>query len=209
MHNVYTMYTAHGHFDRYRSDIALVQSETTNSFGYWVRRRRLALDLTQAGLARAVNCARVTIVKIERDERRPSRQMANLLAERLAISPGERDLFLAVALGELTAERLPVAGQPLELQAAATESLPPNKRSRDITSGRKTNLPAPLTTFVGRTHELAQITQTAISHRLVTLTGAGGVGKSRLAMEAGIRMMWEGSQSTFPDGVWLVGNWRP
>ncbi len=113
-------------------------------------------------------------------------------------------LFLAVALGELTAERLPVAGQPLELQAAATKSLPPNKRSRDITSGRKTNLPAPLTTFVGRTHELAQITQTAISHRLVTLTGAGGVGKSRLAMEAGIRMMWEGSQSTFPDGVWLV-----
>ncbi|HET9224445.1 MAG TPA: helix-turn-helix transcriptional regulator, partial [Roseiflexaceae bacterium] len=43
----------------------------TVSFGYWVRRRRKALDLTQAELAQRVGCAMVTIKKIEADERRP------------------------------------------------------------------------------------------------------------------------------------------
>ena len=38
--------------------------EVTASFGYWVRRRRKALDLTQVALARSVSCATVTIVKI-------------------------------------------------------------------------------------------------------------------------------------------------
>ena len=84
----------------------LAQPETTSSFGYWVRRQRLALDLTQADLARMVSCATVTISKLERDERRPSRQMANLLADRLAIPPDQRDRFLAVALGELAADRM-------------------------------------------------------------------------------------------------------
>ncbi|MCB0025312.1 MAG: helix-turn-helix transcriptional regulator, partial [Caldilinea sp.] len=50
------------------------------SFGYLVRRYRQALDLTQTDLARQVGCALVTISKIERDERRPSRQMAGILA---------------------------------------------------------------------------------------------------------------------------------
>ena len=40
------------------------------SFGYWVRRRRKALDLTQAALAQRVGCAKVTIQKIEAEERR-------------------------------------------------------------------------------------------------------------------------------------------
>ncbi|MCB0160729.1 MAG: helix-turn-helix transcriptional regulator, partial [Caldilineaceae bacterium] len=51
----------------------MLHPESTASFGYWVRRQRLALDMTQADLARAVGCATVTISKIERDERRPSR----------------------------------------------------------------------------------------------------------------------------------------
>ena len=59
------------------------------SFGYWVRRRRKALDLTQAALAQRVGCATVTIQKIEAEERRPSSQIAALLAEQLRIPPGE------------------------------------------------------------------------------------------------------------------------
>ena len=51
------------------------------SFGVWVRRRRKALDLTQDALARRVGCALSMIRKIEADERRPSRQIAELLAE--------------------------------------------------------------------------------------------------------------------------------
>ncbi|MFN8470093.1 MAG: helix-turn-helix domain-containing protein [Caldilineaceae bacterium] len=181
-----------------------MQTETTNSFGYWVRRRRLALDLTQADLARAVSCARVTIVKIERDERRPSRQMANLLAGCLAIPPDEHDRFMAVALGEQAAELLPIASQPFEQQADAHASAQHSKPAGVVPSERKTNLPAPITTFVGRTEELAEITEAISSHRLVTLTGAGGVGKTRLAVEAGMRLVWEASQTAFRDGVWFV-----
>jgi predicted ATPase/transcriptional regulator with XRE-family HTH domain len=74
--------------------------KTTHSFGYWVRRQRLALDLTQAALARQVGCAPITIRKIEADERRPSRQTAARLAEKLAIPEGERERFIAAAVGE-------------------------------------------------------------------------------------------------------------
>ena len=49
--------------------------ELPASFGYWVRRRRKALGLTQAELARRVGCAEVTIQKIEADERRPSARL--------------------------------------------------------------------------------------------------------------------------------------
>ncbi len=88
--------------------------QTTASFGYWVRRQRLALDLTQAALARNVGCATITVSKIERDERRPSRQMAGLLAQSLAIPEDDRDLFLSVALGERAVDGFPLAGAPVE-----------------------------------------------------------------------------------------------
>ena len=73
------------------------------SFGRWLKRRRRALDLTQADLARRVGCAVVTIRKIEAEQQRPSRQIAARLAEHLAIEPGERSAFVAFARGELDA----------------------------------------------------------------------------------------------------------
>ncbi len=56
------------------------------SFGNWLRQRRKALDMTQAELAEQVGCATVTIRKIEADERRPSKQISERMAEVLAIS---------------------------------------------------------------------------------------------------------------------------
>ena len=50
------------------------------SFGLWIKRRRKALDLTQDGLAALVGCSKDLIVKIEGDARRPSREIAALLA---------------------------------------------------------------------------------------------------------------------------------
>lgn len=61
------------------------------------------------------------------------------------------------------------------------------------------NLPAPLTRLIGRERELAQIQDRLAHTRLLTLTGAGGTGKTRLALEAA-----RGLRSRFPDGVWLV-----
>jgi transcriptional regulator with XRE-family HTH domain len=65
--------------------------DRTTSFGYWLKRRRKALDLTQEQLAQGVACSHFAIRKIEADERRPSRRLAERLADRLAIPPHERD----------------------------------------------------------------------------------------------------------------------
>ncbi|MCT9931462.1 LuxR C-terminal-related transcriptional regulator [Planotetraspora sp. A-T 1434] len=64
---------------------------------------------------------------------------------------------------------------------------------------RKGNLPADVTSFVGRRSELSTIQKLMTSTRLLTLTGVGGVGKTRLAIRVAA-----GAQRAFPDGVWLV-----
>ncbi|MGB3443646.1 MAG: BTAD domain-containing putative transcriptional regulator, partial [Actinophytocola sp.] len=64
---------------------------------------------------------------------------------------------------------------------------------------RRTNLRAGLTSFVGRDEELARVTAMVGESRLVTLTGPGGSGKTRLATEVGRALVDRG-----PDGVWFV-----
>src|SRR5262245_27168378 len=61
------------------------------------------------------------------------------------------------------------------------------------------NLPARLTSFVGREREIAEIGTLVDSERLVTLVGAPGVGKTRLSLQIAA-----GQVDRFPDGVWLV-----
>ncbi|MEU9880913.1 ATP-binding protein [Streptomyces phaeochromogenes] len=61
------------------------------------------------------------------------------------------------------------------------------------------NLPAALTTFVGRRRDLTEVRRRLGTTRLLTLTGAGGVGKTRLALEVAAA-----SATDFTDGVWLV-----
>jgi predicted ATPase/DNA-binding SARP family transcriptional activator len=75
---------------------------------------------------------------------------------------------------------------------AAIAAVPVARRRHD-------NLPAPATSFVGRGDELAQVSGVLLEHRLVTLTGPPGVGKSRLAVEAARSL-----EAEFPDGIWLV-----
>src|SRR6186997_888150 len=77
------------------------------SFGLWIKRRRKALDLTQDGLAALVGCSKDLIVKIEGDARRPSREIAALLATHLELAPEERDDFIRCARAELAPDRLP------------------------------------------------------------------------------------------------------
>lgn len=61
------------------------------------------------------------------------------------------------------------------------------------------NLPAQLTSFVGRQAQMAELLQMVSSHRLVTLTGAGGSGKTRLAVEVASQLLTE-----FSEGIWYV-----
>jgi predicted ATPase/transcriptional regulator with XRE-family HTH domain len=155
--------------------------ETIDSFGYWVRRRRKALDLTQQALAQQVGCAAVSLRKIEADERRPSPQMAQRLAHHLALPPAELAAFMAAAQREQATFHLPMSKAPA--------------------GGLLNNLPAPVTSLVGRRAELAEICALlgGSETRLLTLTGPVGVGKTRLALEAGRRLVGE-----FRDGACLV-----
>ena len=66
-------------------------------------------------------------------------------------------------------------------------------------SGSRTNLPFPLTSFVGRTSQVAEVTRLASTTRLLTLTGPGGVGKTRLALEVAGQLLPQ-----FADGIWMV-----
>ncbi len=156
--------------------------DTTDSFGYWVRRRRKALDLTQEELAQRVGCAVVSLRKIEADERHPSQQLAERLAAGLALPAADRPVFLAAAVAHRAAAHLPPP-------AAAY-------RPRSVA-----NLPAPITSLVGRPAEIAVVVECLGRRRvrLLTLTGPVGVGKTRLALEVGRQL-----PANFADGVCLV-----
>jgi predicted ATPase/DNA-binding XRE family transcriptional regulator len=144
-----------------------------HSFGYWVRRRRKALDLTQEDLADQVGCATVTIRKIELDVRRPSLQIAERLVVCLAIPPAERALFLQVARAERATDRLPAPDTAIDLDAPQID---------------RVRLPAEIpfvpNELIGRSRELAELQQLLQQPqtRLLTLSGPGGVGKTRLAI---------------------------
>lgn len=68
-----------------------------------------------------------------------------------------------------------------------------------VHDARRHNLPVPLTNFIGRDREIAELVPIAGSTRLLTLTGAGGCGKTRLALEVAAKVL-----DRFPDGVWFV-----
>ena len=86
--------------------------ESTSSFGYWIRRQRKALDLTQQTLADKVGCSVAAIKKIEGDERRPSRQIAERLADILAVPASQREIFLKVARGVRLVDQLSLEHKP-------------------------------------------------------------------------------------------------
>src|SRR5689334_199334 len=65
-----------------------------SSFIAWIKQRRRALDLTQDDLAECVGCSRITVQKIELGERRPSKQVAQRLADCLKIPADEQEEFV-------------------------------------------------------------------------------------------------------------------
>jgi len=71
-----------------------------HSFGYWLRLKRKAFDLTREALADRVGCSVSTIRKLEDEERHPSAQIAELLTEIFKIPTNERTAFLRFARGD-------------------------------------------------------------------------------------------------------------
>lgn len=147
------------------------------SFGVWLRNQRRALDLSRQTFADQVGCAEVTLRRIEAATLKPSKELASVLLQKLGIPESERSQWIAFARG--------LSGFPLSSAAPSNNPI--------------TNFPIPLTTFIGRQREQEEVNHLISKNRLVTLTGTGGVGKTRLAVQvvAGVR-------SRFPDGVWFL-----
>ncbi len=72
-------------------------------------------------------------------------------------------------------------------------------RVEDPTSAGNHNIPVPMTSFIGREREMVEVKRTLAMTRLLTLTGAGGSGKTRIALELARDLV-----GAYPDGVWLV-----
>lgn len=81
---------------------------------------------------------------------------------------------------------------------AAPAGYPPGP-SGPATGAPTSNLPVPLTSFIGRQHKLVEVKRSLSMTRLLTLTGGGGSGKTRLALEVARHLT-----GSYPDGVWLA-----
>jgi len=143
------------------------RSPATTAFGKLLRRHRLAAGLSQEALAERARISIQGLGALERGERRtPQRETLALLIAALNLSAEERESLVATA---------------------ARQSAPrPDKAS--VTAGPwpaapSSNLPLSLTSFVGRESETVELAALLREHRLVTLVGVGGVGKTRLALE--------------------------
>ncbi len=100
-----------------------------------------------------------------------------------------------VDLGPRRLRDLPIPIQVFQVQAAGLRTEFPALRALDASPG---NLRAATTSFIGRESQVAELQAAVKAHRLVTLTGVGGVGKTRLALEVAAQLADE-----FPDGVWV------
>ncbi|OYD70599.1 non-specific serine/threonine protein kinase [Rhodococcus sp. OK302] len=172
------------------------------------------------GLAATLLCAVTGRLVPDLREQEIQPDVRALLERAMSVDPGDRP-STAVEFGEELQNIQRSHGWPIDEMALNAErsELPPqpnhsrsaDNSTRDATPsptraerGRTTqdhvgNLPLELTSFVGRRRELTETKKVLSASRLVTLTGVGGVGKTRLALHVARQ-----SRNAFPDGVWLV-----
>jgi len=114
------------------------------SFGAWLRKQRRALDLSRQAFADQIGCAEVTLRRIEAGTLKPSKELASILLEKLGIPETERPQWISFARGS--------SGFPAKSSISLNKPL--------------TNLPAPLTTFIGRKKEQQDVASLIGKHCL-------------------------------------------
>ncbi len=152
-------------------------------FGILLKRLRLQAGLSQEQLAERARISAKAVGAYERGDRRaPYRDTLALIVEALGVTGAAYDELVSAA------NRARRRG-PSAIGVAARSESPAHPN----------NLPIARTTFVGRDHDLAEVTALLDRYRLLTLVGSGGVGKTRLAIQAGAQLL-----DLYPDGVWFV-----
>jgi non-specific serine/threonine protein kinase len=146
------------------------------AFGDLLRHHRLAAGLTQEALAERAGLSVHGIQKLERGVTRPYRDTVQRLLVALPLSDADQT----------------------ELRTAAGAAARPPRGLAAVEVARH-NLPIPVTSFIGRERDLAEVGRRLTTARLLTLTGVGGCGKTRLALEVARTVL-----EHYADGVWLV-----
>ena len=126
---------------------------------------------------------------------RAARVMAAGHGGQILVSAATAAMLSDVELVDLGSHHLRDLVSPEHLWQVGAGTFPP---VRSLSKFR-TNITPPPTSFVGREVELAEIGALLADHRLVTLTGPGGAGKTRLALQVAAEQ-----KARFPDGIWLV-----
>ena len=135
------------------------------------------------------------------------------LTQRIMSAGHGGQILLSQSTYDLTRDRLPEKAQlvgmgerrlkdvlrPEHLYQLSVPDLPSEFQPLNTLESFQHNLPAQLTSFVGREKEIAEIKASLNSSRLVTLTGSGGTGKTRLSIEVGTEEL-----TSFINGVWLI-----
>lgn len=140
-----------------------------------------------------------SIKYLESGSHQPYPDTIQRLAVALGLSDAQRQRLAGAALPNRGRRRqsVPTPASPASPPSALPPSASPAMHS--TSAGPRHNLPAPLTSFVGRDQDRAALQALLGSARLVTLIGPGGIGKTRLALEAAMERL-----EAYPDGVWLV-----
>jgi predicted ATPase/transcriptional regulator with XRE-family HTH domain len=163
---------------------------STTTFGRWLKERRQSFGLTQENLADRVACGLSMIEKIERGLRRPSHQVAERIAEMLRIPEEEREGFIEWARGFPSNYLSNLPRTTLQTSQPGSASPSPGPL-----------LPAPVTTTIGREHDLERAREILCGPhvRLLTLVGPPGIGKTRLSLELASSL-----GDDFPDGMRFI-----
>jgi predicted ATPase/transcriptional regulator with XRE-family HTH domain/Tfp pilus assembly protein PilF len=169
------------------------------TFGELLKYLRRRMQMTQKELGLALGYSEAQVNRLESGQRLPDPALVKTAyVEALGL---QHEPALAARLIELAEQ----AEAKTDAHTAQAQN-EPQPAGGPPAPAVPTNLPAQLTRFIGREQDIAAVRQLLASNRLVTLTGAGGVGKTRLALEVGASFAEVGPVHTpaFPDGVWLA-----
>ena len=172
--------------------------ESFMTFGDLLKYLRRRARLTQREVAIAVGYSEAQVSRLEQNQRPPD--LAVLMALFVPALYVDDEPEIVARLMELGArargEGLPHNGMITFSRSTRKEVL---ENVRSVEENVLNNLPLQLTSFVGREREIVEIKNLLGKSRLIALTGSGGCGKTRLALEVAGRLV-----EAYRDGIWLI-----